>query len=295
VTQTVELPGGRRATYEVIGEGEPALMLPGGPGLAAGYMRSTAELFAGVWRSYLIDPHGSGGSTAPDDPAQYSPEGHVVFYDEVRGALGLPPLTVVGHSFGATTALTYAALLPDAVTHTVALAPFGFGTDVDEAGGGDAAAEMEAAVSRHAGSDWYPRARDAWDSWTERVLAADDPGVVDELFSAALPLYFAYPDRPDVARAIDALRGDLRSDLAASKAWENGLYQTIDLRPLLPQIAAPVLIVAGELDLICGPAQARPIAGGIRHATLGLILECGHWPVQEAPEELRRIVAAWLA
>ncbi len=127
------------------------------------------------------------------------------------------------------------------------------------------------------------------------MLAADDPAIVDELFSAALPLYFAYPDRPDVARAIDGLRGDLRSDLAASKAWENGLYQTIDLRPLLPQIATPALIVAGELDLICGPAQARPIAGGIRHATLDLIPECGHWPVQEAPEELRRIVAAWLA
>ena len=154
---------------------------------------------------------------------------------------------------------------------------------------------MEAAVSRHAASEWYPRARDAWDTWTERVLAADDPAVVDELFSAALPLYFAYPDQPDVARAIDALRGDVQSDLAASKAWENGLYQTIDLRPLLPRIAAPALIVAGELDLICGPAQARPIAGGIREATLGLIPECGHWPVQEAPEELSRIVAAWLA
>ena len=34
--QIVELGGGRRATYEGIGEGEPALMLPGGPGLAAG-------------------------------------------------------------------------------------------------------------------------------------------------------------------------------------------------------------------------------------------------------------------
>ena len=268
MTRTVELPGGRRATYEVVGSGEPALMLAGGPGLAAAYMRSTAELFADTWQSYLIDPHGSGGSTPPDDPAQYSPEGHVVFYDEVRLALGLGPLTVVGHSFGATTALTYAALLPDAVTRAVALAPFGVGTDLDEDGGGDAAQAMEAAISRHSASPWYPAARDAWDNWTERVLATDDPAVVDEIFSAALPLYFAYPDRPEIARAIDALRGDMRSDLAATKAWENGLYQTIDLRPLLPRIQAPTLVVAGELDLICGPAQARPIAAAIDGATL---------------------------
>jgi pimeloyl-ACP methyl ester carboxylesterase len=292
VTQTVELPGGRQATYEVIGDGEPALMLPGGPGLAATYMRPTAQLFADVWRSYLIDPHGSGDSTAPDDPAQYSPEGHVVFYDEVRNVLGLSALTVVGHSFGATTALTYAALLPDAVTRTVALAPFGVGTEVDD---GDAAAEMEAAVSRHSASAWYPAARVAWDSWTERVLAADDPAEVDELFSAALPLYFAHPDRPDVARAIEQLRGEMRSDLVATKAWENGLYQGIDLRPLLPRIAAPALVVAGTLDVICGPAQARPIAAAIPRATLELIDDCGHWPVQESPGHLRRIVTAWAA
>jgi proline iminopeptidase len=110
---TVELGGGRRASYEVIGDGPPAMMLPGGPGLACAYMRSTAELFADVWQSYLVDPHGSGDSSPPSSPDDYSPEGHARFYDEVRSALGLEAVTVVGHSFGATTALTYAALYPE--------------------------------------------------------------------------------------------------------------------------------------------------------------------------------------
>ncbi len=73
--QAIELDGGRQATYEVIGEGRPALMLPGGPGFAAGYMRGDARLFADVMRSHLIDPHGSGGSTPPANPDEYSPEG----------------------------------------------------------------------------------------------------------------------------------------------------------------------------------------------------------------------------
>ena len=111
-SQTVELRGGRRATYQVIGDGEPALVLPGGPGLAAGYMRTAAELFADRWRCHLVDPHGSGGSSPPTDPAHYAPQGHVEFYEEVREALALPAVTVIGHSFGATTTLTYAALRP---------------------------------------------------------------------------------------------------------------------------------------------------------------------------------------
>src|SRR5262249_48071353 len=107
--RTVELEGGRQATYEVIGSGLPALMLAGGPGSAAAYMRTSARLFADVLQSHLIDPHGSGGSTAPADPADYSPEGHARYYEEVRQALGLGEVVVFGHSFGATTALTYAA------------------------------------------------------------------------------------------------------------------------------------------------------------------------------------------
>ena len=43
---TVELAGGRRATYETIGSGDPMMMFPGGPGLAARYLRPAAELLA---------------------------------------------------------------------------------------------------------------------------------------------------------------------------------------------------------------------------------------------------------
>lgn len=293
--RTVELGGGRRATYEVIGEGLPALMLPGGPGFAAGYMRGDAELFADVLRSHLIDPHGSGGSTPPANPSDYSPEGHARFYEEVRQALGLGPVVVFGHSFGATTALTYSALYPESTQRCIAVAAFGMGEDLDEAEGGAAAAEMEAMASRHDGAPWYPDAKAVWDSWTERVLAAEGPHEVEAMMSAVLPLYTAHPDRPDVAAAIDEFRKHLTADLSAIKAWEGGLYQGIDLRPLLERVRAPTLLVAGELDLICGPAQAVPIAEAIPNAQLVLIPDCAHLPSVEAPEAYARDVKTWLA
>jgi len=106
----VELEVGRVAAYEVIGDGVPALLFPGGPGAAGSYMRKFAELSSSIFTNYLIDPHGSGGSTPPTSPDQYSPEGHARFYDEVRAALGLERVTVLGHSFGGGVALAYAAL-----------------------------------------------------------------------------------------------------------------------------------------------------------------------------------------
>ncbi len=291
---TVDLAGGRRATYEVIGSGLPTLTLPGGPGFASSYMRGTAELFAEALKSHLIDPHGSGGSTPPVDPADYSPEGHARFYEEVRAALGLGRVVVFGHSFGATTALSYAALYSESVERCIAVAPFGVGTEQDEAEGGGAAAEMEAMAERHRDAPWYPEARAVWDSWTKRVLAADDSGEVDHLMATVLPLYTAHPDRPEVAAALEGFTKDLKTDLAAVKAWESGMYQGLDLLPLLVQIRAPTLVVAGALDLICGPAQARPISKAVLNAKLVLIHDCGHLPMVEAPERFRKGVLAWL-
>jgi pimeloyl-ACP methyl ester carboxylesterase len=57
----------------------------------------------------------------------------------------------------------------------------------------------------------------------------------------------------------------MKTNLAAGQAWEGGLYQPADLRPLLGRITCPTLIVAGELDFIYGPAQAPPIAAAITH------------------------------
>ena len=71
--QALKLSDAREATYEVVGEGRPTLMLPGGPGFAAEYMRRDAELFSDVLQSYLIDPHGSGGSTPPTNPTTDRP------------------------------------------------------------------------------------------------------------------------------------------------------------------------------------------------------------------------------
>ena len=291
----IELPGGRQASYDVVGDGRPTLMFPGGPGFGAQYMRGDAELFADTLQSYLVDPHGSGRSTPPSSPSGYSPEGHAAFYEDVRRALGLDIVLVFGHSFGATTALAYSALYPEAVVGCVAVAPFGIGWEsgANEAEG--AAAEVERGLARHAGAAWYGEARSTWDAWTERVLGTDDPLDVEQMMTTVLPLYTAYPERPDVAAALAAMGQYLTTDLAAAKAWAGGLSRTIDLRLLLAKVACPTLVIAGELDCLCGPAQARPISEAISDVSLEVLADCGHIPSVESPVAYRDAVSKFLS
>jgi hypothetical protein len=54
------------------------------------------------------------------------------------------------------------------------------------------------------------------------------------------------PERPGVRSAINAWLRHAGSDYDAVKAWEGGLWQTIDIRPLVPRISCPTLV--GELD-----------------------------------------------
>lgn len=293
--QIIELEGGRRASYEVVGEGRATLMFPGGPGFGADYMHGDAELFGDALNSFLVDPHGSGSSTPPGDPSAYSPEGHAAFYDEVRKALGLKSTVVLGHSFGATTALAYSALFPDAVDACVAVAAFGIGPETDTAETAEAESEYQRFLERHAHAEWYPEARGIMDQWTERVLATGDAREVEWMMATVLPLYTAHPDYPEVAQALAEMKDHLTADLAAIKAWENGLYQKIDLRPLLAKIQCPTMIVAGELDFLCGPAQANPIAEAIAEARLEVIPDCGHIPSAEAPAAYREMVLDFLS
>jgi pimeloyl-ACP methyl ester carboxylesterase len=292
----VALGSGRRASYEVVGKGEPLLCFPGGPGFPAVIVREDAELLAGRFEVYLVDPPGTGRSTPAARREDYSHVGHARFYNEVREALGLGLVTVHGVSFGAVCALTFASLFPESVAKCIGVSGFGIGTDVDVAEGGAAAEQMERMLARHAGAEWYEEARRTLDAFTDIALANDDPAVFKRLGDVIMPLYVAHPDRPDVAARLEARKKlPVVPNVDAIHEWESGLYQTIDLRPLVGAITAPVLLLAGELDFITGPVQANAIAAEITRCKVVVLPDCGHVPATEEPDLYRKVMLDWLA
>jgi pimeloyl-ACP methyl ester carboxylesterase len=67
-----------------------------------------------------------------------------------------------------------------------------------------------------------------------------------------------------------------------------------DACPLLEGVSCRTLIVAGELDLIRGPAQARLVAQRIRRSELVVLPGCGRLPAVEAPGGYRQVVLDFL-
>ena len=68
----------------------------------------------------------------------------------------------------------------------------------------------------------------------------------------------------------------------------------VDLRPALPAIRNPTLVVVGALDAATPPELARELAANIPGAKLVMIPECGHCPPLERPEAFLAAVEPFL-
>jgi pimeloyl-ACP methyl ester carboxylesterase len=67
-----------------------------------------------------------------------------------------------------------------------------------------------------------------------------------------------------------------------------------DLRPVLPGISCPTLVLTGAEDQWAPPAQHEAIAAAIPHARLVVVPECGHMSTLEAPGAINAELARWL-
>jgi len=84
----------------------------------------------------------------------------------------------------------------------------------------------------------------------------------------------------------------LSGDVAAHFFRE--LAPHYDVRPGLPEIAVPTLVVVGTHDWVCPPVAARLLADGIPRARLARIAGAGHFPFSEEPEAFQEAVTSFL-
>jgi len=273
---------GRRLAYRRSGSGPVLVCHPGGPGFSARYFGDLAglgELFTLVF----LHPRGTDGSDRPADSRAYTTEDYVADLDELRAHLDLERMLLLGHSHGGFVAQTYAARHPDRVERLVLASTLArFQADQEHA--------MKSTLEQHAEEPWYEDARAA-------LLAeqAGEWGTDEELGAIALremPFYFARYD--DAARRYLKTLEDEVPVGDALRLFNDEIVTTFDLRPELPRITAPTLVITGEDDFITGPVCAREIAEGIAGAELVLLADCGHFLFVEQPEQFAAAVSAFL-
>ncbi len=223
------------------------------------FWQPTLDELPDGYRGYAVDLPGFGGSASvPPSGDTYSIESHAAAVAAFIAANDLQNVILVGNSMGGVVCQMTAIRHPERLARLVLVST---GPYTANPAAALAAADQEETQ--------------VWD----RAAAAE-----------YVTHFFVQPPanlEPYVEAALQAsLRG--RVDTRRSSA-------RTDLRPELPGISIPTLIVQGERDGARTPAVGAEMAALIPNARLEVVPGVGHTPMLEAPTIWRRLFHGFLA
>jgi proline iminopeptidase len=252
-------------------EGTPAVVLVhGGPGLWSDHA-ALAELLADLTVVHRYDQRGCGRSGPSDTQTMAR---HAQDIDELRAHFGHERIVVIGHSFGATLAMTYAASYGEHVAGVVYL---------DGVGIGDWWTACEAEAARRMTPEQAARLDD---------LSGRKRAPAEETEFRVLSWFTDHADRERaMAWAQESAAVDLPINFAVNRALtaEVKTWSDDEIAARAASITAHVTFVHGDGDP--RPASAvRDLAAHTPNHTFALIPEAGHDPWLEQPELVRQVL-----
>lgn len=269
-----------RIFYEVVGAGEPIIVVHGGPGLDHQYLQPGLDVLGTRNTLVYYDQRGTGRSSAALNESAISLDAFVEDIDVLRETLGFERVTVLGHSFGTLLALEYARRYPDRTRALILMNPVEPGQRFQE----ETAARRARAMSEEVAEEMAEiRASEAFE--------ARDPATLSRFYRLAFRPLVQDPE------TVDALDLDLSSttarqgqDVARLLGTSMG---TVDWWDRLSLIDTPTLVVHGRYD--APPLDmSRELAEALPVGTFE-VLDAGHFPYVEDRQGLLSAVSRFFA
>ena len=277
---------GVRLYYRVAGEASawraPVLFLHGGPGYNSySFARLMGPRLEKSQRMVYLDQRGCGRSERPWD-GRYSLEVLVADLEALRQELGVERWVLLGHSFGGTLALEYAARYPKHVAGVVFVSGFS-----------DASASF---------STWKSELEHQYPGRLAETATPEDGSDYERVMRALQGL--------DAQAFFHSLqfRNALYVQMQEAVDAESGLYNTGELSRTLfatelpvyrfsdaERLTVPVLVIGGRYDQSVGLESMKALAKALPRATLLEYEESGHFPYLEEADRFERDVSHFLS
>jgi proline iminopeptidase len=269
-----------RLFYEVLGTGEPVIVVHGGPGLDHNYLRPGLDALATRNTVIYYDQRGTGRSTADLVESAINIDAFVDDIDALRQALGYEQVSVLGHSYGALIALQYALRYPEELRSLILMNPVEPGSRFREQ-----TVERQQARMTTADSVELAELR------AGEGFAARDPATVSQVYRVLFRQTLRDRDMIDQVD-LDLAASTARNgrDVAALLGSSLG---TIDWWGRLPEIEVPTLVLHGRYDTL--PVEmSRELAEALPAGTFE-VLNSGHFPFVEDRDGLLSAISGFFA
>ncbi|MDP1835907.1 MAG: alpha/beta fold hydrolase [Chlamydiales bacterium] len=251
------------------GEGEPLVILHGGPGLDSVYLEAGLAPLSERFQLFFYDQRCLGRSGGSPSPQTTTIETSLQDLAKLQNQLNLGPVHLLAHSWGSMLAILYASEFPNNVRSLKLVAP----TPITFDGMRDV---QTVVLSRFSQEDLQRLSK----------IATSEPFLFGqvEAVNAFMSLWFKAYVAPDMAAEIAF---DLQEHTAKNWARVNALLlrdlKQFDLRDRLANIACPTLIAHGDQDVVA-KKHIDEIQHHIADSKVVQFSNCGHFPFWEAPE-----------
>lgn len=277
----IEVEGGQ-VWYQIVGSGSatPLLLLHGGPGAPSHYLKPLERI--GVDRPVIFyDQLGAGRSTAPADNSLWTVERFVKELAQVRAALGLEEVHILGHSWGSMLAMDYMLTEPEGVKSLTFASP-------------------ALNVSR-----WTEDAKELLKALPEdtRLLIEhhESQGTTDSLeYQEAvmdyLKMYLSRSDpwSPDLLAAFEGFNTELYGYMwGPSEFTATGTLQEYNREADLPNLNLPVLFTTGRYDEAT-PDTVRHFQSLVPGSEMLIFENSAHMTMLDEPEAYAEALRSFL-
>lgn len=268
--------------YTALGHGAPLLIVHGGPGASHDYFLPYLLPLARHNRVIFIDERGSGRSQKLEDASQYTVEEMVEDVEDVRRALKLGQMTLLGHSYGGVLAQAYALKYQRNLTHLILCSTF------------PSTREMNQVFARMK-NKMAPELRERIESQEQAGLFGHGPDYeknryTNDYMSAAWGegyFPYLYQNRPDpnydpVASGV--ISWDLYREMWGSDGEFviDGNLKSVEYVDRLHTIKKPTLIIVGDHDE-CDPSLSQEMHEKIAGSRLVVLPKSGHMTFVDQP------------
>jgi proline iminopeptidase len=232
------------------------------------------------------DAFGVGRSDRAKSSSEYRFTRDVEDVESLRKALGLGPVTVLGHSYGGMVAQAYALKYSESVKRLILIDTFHSGA-MWQANNDNCNREIQ---------NQYPDVWEKLQAMRARGVRSSAPEHQELYYGVPLGLFYFY----DGAKAVRLPKEPGNTEVYYAIAGQDADFKiggdiaALDFRPELGKLRMPVLVLAGRYDRVSMPQFAAEFRTLIPGAHFVIFEKSGHFPYLEEPDETLQVLRDFL-
>ncbi len=272
----VEMDDQVRLYCHIVGEGDPCIMVHGGPGLSMDYLLPSMEVLAKSHLVIFYDQRGNGKSPSKICSDTMQPDRFIKDIKTIQNHFNFKKINIIGHSTGAYFAMLYAISYPDQINKLIVL--------------------NSTSIADHA----IPKSevfipQDNYEKMIDDILKLDTQNAA-ELIKPYKDLFqhFFYDSTLFNQLNLDSMTAEqIQNSAKIHRIFgEVFFHQGHSLREGLAQLHIPTLIMHGNNHDT--PLTIAQEIHALIHGSVLKVLNAGHFPYIEKPDDFFNCLATFL-